>query len=297
MTMTEILRDLTRRDIFPRAAMAAAGAERAAMTPVFVALLDRLSRQPPSAMRDDDLAAVIPVVHLLGEWQVTAAYRPFLRLLRRPSRTVDDVLGDTITEVAFRLIAGMFDGDLQPLFEAIHDLRADDFARGACLHALVMIAHLHPGQRSAAEDFIRTFRARHLKASGYVLIAWTEAVADLGLVDMTDAVRAVFDKGLIPSDYCDVSHFVKDMQATLEGHGPLTHGRYKAGLIVDSIAELSGWYSYTDAYFAQEKARKVEAVMVAPFVTKPLPTPVIPVGRNDPCPCGSGKKYKICCLH
>lgn len=22
-----------------------------------------------------------------------------------------------------------------------------------------------------------------------------------------------------------------------------------------------------------------------------------PVGRNDPCPCGSGKKYKHCCLH
>lgn len=21
------------------------------------------------------------------------------------------------------------------------------------------------------------------------------------------------------------------------------------------------------------------------------------VGRNDPCPCGSGKKYKICCMH
>ncbi len=20
-------------------------------------------------------------------------------------------------------------------------------------------------------------------------------------------------------------------------------------------------------------------------------------GRNDPCPCGSGKKYKVCCLH
>jgi uncharacterized protein len=22
-----------------------------------------------------------------------------------------------------------------------------------------------------------------------------------------------------------------------------------------------------------------------------------PVGRNDPCPCGSGKKFKKCCLH
>jgi uncharacterized protein YecA (UPF0149 family) len=35
---------------------------------------------------------------------------------------------------------------------------------------------------------------------------------------------------------------------------------------------------------------------------EPLPPPVDPihavnkeVGRNDPCPCGSGKKYKKCC--
>lgn len=35
---------------------------------------------------------------------------------------------------------------------------------------------------------------------------------------------------------------------------------------------------------------------------EPLPPPVQPVknekkdiGRNDPCPCGSGKKYKKCC--
>jgi uncharacterized protein len=26
-----------------------------------------------------------------------------------------------------------------------------------------------------------------------------------------------------------------------------------------------------------------------------LPTPASKVGRNDPCPCGSGKKYKRCC--
>ncbi|MFB3946993.1 SEC-C metal-binding domain-containing protein [Aeromonas veronii bv. sobria] len=23
----------------------------------------------------------------------------------------------------------------------------------------------------------------------------------------------------------------------------------------------------------------------------------IKIGRNEPCPCGSGKKYKQCCLH
>ena len=29
---------------------------------------------------------------------------------------------------------------------------------------------------------------------------------------------------------------------------------------------------------------------------KPVANPNRNVGRNDPCPCGSGKKYKKCCL-
>jgi SEC-C motif-containing protein len=28
---------------------------------------------------------------------------------------------------------------------------------------------------------------------------------------------------------------------------------------------------------------------------KPPPRHVVKIGRNDPCPCGSGKKYKKCC--
>ncbi|RYZ84342.1 MAG: DUF1186 domain-containing protein, partial [Proteobacteria bacterium] len=28
----------------------------------------------------------------------------------------------------------------------------------------------------------------------------------------------------------------------------------------------------------------------------PIRNPV-KIGRNDPCPCGSGKKYKKCCLN
>jgi preprotein translocase subunit SecA len=29
---------------------------------------------------------------------------------------------------------------------------------------------------------------------------------------------------------------------------------------------------------------------------KKKPLPKLKTGRNDPCPCGSGKKYKKCCL-
>ena len=296
MTPSEIMRDLARNDIFPKAAMAAASEQREEMTPIFVELVERLGRQQVSSMRDADLIALIPVFHLLGEWQVTRAYRPLLHLLRRPTRALDHILGDAVTEVCFRIIAGTFDGDLQPLFDAILDLRADDFARSSLMSALVLIAELHPDQRPAIEDFIRTFRARHLKASTDVLLGWTEAIAGLGLEDMAEAVRELFDKGLIPKDYCDFSDFLKDLHATRDANGAPGNPRYGKGLITDSIEELSKWHGYTDAFFAQQKARKVSNDRgVAPW-TEFFKNPAPLVGRNDPCPCGSGRKFKKCCL-
>ena len=40
-------------------------------------------------------------------------------------------------------------------------------------------------------------------------------------------------------------------------------------------------------------SRKEPAPTVA--VIEPIHNRVPKVGRNDPCPCGSGKKYKKCC--
>lgn len=48
-----------------------------------------------------------------------------------------------------------------------------------------------------------------------------------------------------------------------------------------------------DAVEALHRARVTQAA--AALRTTPSETPK--VGRNDPCPCGSGKKFKKCCLH
>ena len=51
----------------------------------------------------------------------------------------------------------------------------------------------------------------------------------------------------------------------------------------------------------QVAAGKMQAIDVAEFMrqmrTKPVVRDYKKVGRNDPCPCGSGKKYKNCCLN
>ncbi len=51
----------------------------------------------------------------------------------------------------------------------------------------------------------------------------------------------------------------------------------------------------------QSEKKKVTKAGLPGEDDQPLPPPVDPiqsprtVGRNDPCPCGSGKKYKKCC--
>ena len=46
----------------------------------------------------------------------------------------------------------------------------------------------------------------------------------------------------------------------------------------------------------EDSVRMGVVPIIDPTPSEPEKTPFKHVGRNDPCPCGSGKKYKKCCL-
>src|SRR5919108_1843970 len=58
------------------------------------------------------------------------------------------------------------------------------------------------------------------------------------------------------------------------------------------------WAPIDDGDGVDEEVDFLERNGSSSDVQKPLPPLREPakVGRNDPCPCGSGKKYKFCCL-
>lgn len=216
MTPDQILRDFARDDMFPKAAMAAARADREAMAPVFVDLVRRLGEQRVVEMDDADVMALIPVFHLLGEWQDPAAHGPLVHLLRRPAEVLDYLLGDAITETSYRVLAGTFNDDLELLFAAVEDGKADAFARSACMHALVLIAQTRPELRDAIVGFFRSFLTRYPTSPQIVLTGWMDAISGLGLEDMSDQVNALFQDGRIPAAYCNFEHFLEDLRETLD---------------------------------------------------------------------------------
>ena len=70
----------------------------------------------------------------------------------------------------------------------------------------------------------------------------------------------------------------------------------------DTIGELSRWYGFSEQYLADRRrfdryaARQEQPARLVASRKSPMVNPARSVGRNDPCPCGSGLKYKRCCL-
>jgi preprotein translocase subunit SecA len=77
--------------------------------------------------------------------------------------------------------------------------------------------------------------------------------------------------------------------ASGEDGGPKSLPRRRAATSVDDI----------EAQFERRKKRELEQARMAGATNGNKPQQVVrgaaKVGRNDPCPCGSGKKYKKCC--
>lgn len=65
----------------------------------------------------------------------------------------------------------------------------------------------------------------------------------------------------------------------------------------DAIGELSTWYAFAEKRREDERRRAERALFPEP--SPPLRAdrdPFRHVGRNAPCPCGSGTKFRKCCL-
>ena len=68
-----------------------------------------------------------------------------------------------------------------------------------------------------------------------------------------------------------------------------------AGLFGDTVEELSGWACFAERDDEDQEEWRQLAELYR-ILSEPHHNPFKGIGRNDPCPCGSGKKFKKCCL-
>ena len=96
-------------------------------------------------------------------------------------------------------------------------------------------------------------------------------------------------------------NFRQDLARTLADPERMAGFRYdRLEPLEDAIGELSSWYGFSDAAKRDQERRATrpgDARLTFADAPQSSVDPFKGVGRNDPCPCGSGKKFKKCCLH
>ncbi len=276
----------------PAEAIRAARAQRPAITPVFIDLIEEYlaGSTEPFVKR-----ALFFVFHLLGEWREKSSYRPLARLLRQPADEIEDLLGDATTETGPRVMAAVFDGDPQPLYDVILDPQADEFVRSGMCEALAMLALRDELPRAEVARFLRRcYSELEPKIGCFVWDGWQGAVAVLGLVELEPLVKQAFERGSIEPGWLSFEDFKEDLHAAIEGSDQqrsLRGNRYTP--FGDTIEELSSWAAFREK--EQDREPHSDGTNLWSLF-KPAVNPYKNVGRNDPCPCGSGKKFKKCCL-
>jgi len=219
------------------------------------------------------------------------------RLLRLPGHEIDTIFGDGITTTSHRVMTAVFDGDPEPLYDFILDPNADEFIRAGMCEALAMVTVRGELDRAVAGRFLRdAFINLQPQRQNFVWVGWQSAIAMLGMSDLKILVKKAFDRGFIDSHVLGFEHFEQDLRRGIEHPGePWRPDDHEYTLFGDTIEELSGWYCFTEQYSEDQERwrRQAEANRAR---SQRLENPFKGIGRNDPCPCGSRKKFKKCCL-
>jgi hypothetical protein len=117
----------------PVEAIRSADAHRANMALLFVELIERYL----AGVTERSLGnALFFIFHMLGSWREKSAYRPLARLLRRPAKEIESISGDSVSTTSHRVMAAVFDGDPQPLYDVILDAQADQYVRSQMCETL-----------------------------------------------------------------------------------------------------------------------------------------------------------------
>lgn len=276
------------RDSPPALSLAAAENHREQMVEPFVQAVECALNHPQDPSEEAGQLFCYALA-FLSKWREPRAFPLVLRWLSLPGECAFDLGGDTVTEWGSRLLALTCTGDLAPLKELIQNRSANEFCRGQAIDALaLLVAGNQRTQEEIADYFGWLAREGLERELSFVWDALGSACVDI------EAVKAFPDLRRAGEDQLIDPYLVQDL-GEVEAGPPgkfITPFRQRQVPFENIAAEISWWACFSEDRqqgFSTPASAWTDDAPPQPYIAPPK------VGRNEPCPCGSGKKYKKCC--
>jgi len=214
--------------------------------------------------------APIHAIHILPLIKTKEA----LKLLLDIMRYKEEELSDWLTEDCPTLLAAFGEDAIKPLKEYTQDETLETFARSSAQAALTVIAHRHPDRKEEIKNYLRKL----FKEASDITFTSCMAGDILSFKDpgVLADVYAAFDEGRIDPTFIGRDEVDEIFNSPEEKQDYQHHMGDPLDYFSEENLEFLRKQDYQEESEKDQKKKKK-------------------VGRNDPCPCGSGKKYKNCC--
>ena len=291
---------------FEHAAVAAAVEHRQEITDGLLHILEDTLERAEELAPESDYMAHLYAMYLLAQFRETRAYPLVVRLASLPGELADSIAGEFFTEGLGKVLASVCGGELAGIHSLIENEHLDEWARWGALEGLVTL--VAAGQKSREEIlnyFATLFRGKLAREWSSVWDGLVGCTCDLYPAELMEDIKRAFEEDLV-----DINHInMDDVQGILaEGQHTVIaelSGNSHHALVDDIVKEMAWWHCFAADPIHDEAASPPAAnfrfnQQLKQAVAQRTPVTQIKraapkVGRNEPCPCGSGKKYKKCC--
>jgi hypothetical protein len=306
LKVREILSDLKGCETFPESAIQRAREHRDIIIPGLIEIVRDATIEVRHCVGWLDRSSFFATVLLLGEFQAKEALPFIIDGLSLTEDDCCDFFGDECFELMYGVLYRLIGNDFNYYDEKLRDARTPQVLRSKLLEALPYL--LQGGTLQSGEyydlmvEYLRiAIDEQNERFTTDLLYEISHSHNPKYLPIVTEA----FDKGLVDEELMERDDF--DASWGVEAYP----GQWAAGRHVpkDDFSKMANDMRHWDIFRPEPKKQSapprqaplppIPAVLSgkshgAPM--KPMGTTSKKVGRNDPCPCGSGKKYKKCCM-
>jgi hypothetical protein len=278
VNIQEILARLERNGgRFPRLALGEAVAAQSQITPELLSIIEYARQNVEKVREDGGYIAHLYAMYLLAQFRDERAYPALVDFFSIPGEFPLDATGDVVTEDLSRILASVSHGDTSLMERLAENEEADEYVRAAALDGMVIsVAHGEKPREEVIAYFQSLFRGKLRREPSHAWSALVNCSADLHPAELLDDIKQAFEDHLVDESFVDLPWIEEMLERDREQVLKNLREDKRYGLIDNVISEMQGWACFD----VPESA--------VPHVGRKI-------GRNEPCPCRSGKKYKRCC--
>jgi len=289
---------------YPIAAVNAALSRKDEILPILFGFLNHTLENYKNL--EDYYFGHIYALFFLAYFREKSAFSLVMQIASLPGEWPDTLLGDTITEDLASIIASVYDGNISLIQKLIESETTNTWARDAALRSLLILVQSNQLERDwVIQYFKQLFRRPDLSFDEMLITHLVCASADLYPVELYDEIKLAYANQQVDTWRIKIREI--DSIISMSKEDALAKYLYddrRYHLITDIIKSMSWWacfnekksrnFNFNDENNDDDDEYDWEFSEDSEIETYRRGSPKI--GRNEPCPCGSGKKYKKCCL-